>query len=162
MYAGFSMIFGGLLSLTLIFKLVRGKQPHHNHGHRYQKWPPIAAHELQFWEHVHRIDRRRWSEQANMLFSCNGPVYGPRSAPMVRWWQQWISPPHWSVLRVIDPLIERKNIRLLGALFPVDPAFMCLKLEFLCSDRGPFLAAAAMVMGGVLGLWPWCLRQCKP
>jgi hypothetical protein len=71
------MKFGGLLSLTPIFKPVGGKQPHHNHARRRQKWPPIAAHELQFWEHTRRIDRRQWSEQANMLFSCNEPVYGP-------------------------------------------------------------------------------------
>ena len=41
------MTFGSLLFLTPIFKAVGGKQPHHNYGCRRQKWPPIAAHELQ-------------------------------------------------------------------------------------------------------------------
>ncbi len=42
------MTFGGLLSLTQIFKPVGGQQPHYNHERRHQKLPPIAAHELQF------------------------------------------------------------------------------------------------------------------
>jgi hypothetical protein len=46
------MTFGSLLSLTLIFKPVGGKQLHHNHGRRRQKWLPIASRELQFWEHM--------------------------------------------------------------------------------------------------------------
>jgi hypothetical protein len=71
------MTFGGLLSLTPIFKPVGGKQLHHNHGRRHQKWPPIAAHKLQFREHMRWIDRRQWFEQANMIFSCNEPVFGP-------------------------------------------------------------------------------------
>ncbi len=62
---------------------------------------------------------------------------------------------------MIDPLIARKNIRLLGALFPADPMVMRLKLELVCGDRGPFPAVAAMVMGGVVDHWPWCLRQHK-
>jgi hypothetical protein len=62
------MTFGGLLSLTPIFKDVRGKQPHHNHGRRRQKWPPIAAHELQFWEHTRRIDGERCPKQAYIFF----------------------------------------------------------------------------------------------
>jgi hypothetical protein len=71
------MTFGGLLSLTPIFKPVGGKQPHHNHGCHSQKWFHIAVHELQFWEHTRRIDRGQWSKQASMLFSYNEPVYGP-------------------------------------------------------------------------------------
>jgi hypothetical protein len=63
------MTFGGLLSLTPIFKAVGGKQPHHNHGRRHQKWPPIAAHhELQFWEHTRRIDVEQCPEQADVFF----------------------------------------------------------------------------------------------
>jgi hypothetical protein len=56
----------------------------------------------------------------------------------------------------------KKNIRLLRALFPGNLMIMYLTLELVCGDRGPFLAAAAMVMGGVVGRWPWCLRQHKP
>jgi hypothetical protein len=56
------------------------------------------------------------------------------------------SPCHQSVLRAIDPLIARKNIRLLGALFPVNPTSMLPNLELMCGDRGPFLAAVAMVV----------------
>ena len=63
------MAFGGLLSLTLIFKPVGGKQLHHNHGRRRQKWPPIiAAHELQFREHTHRIDGEGCPKQAKKKF----------------------------------------------------------------------------------------------
>jgi hypothetical protein len=61
------MTFGSLLSLTLIFKAVEQKQPHHNHGRRRQKWPPIAAHELQFWEHTCRINREQYLEQADIF-----------------------------------------------------------------------------------------------
>jgi hypothetical protein len=62
------MAFGNLLSLTLIFKPVRGEQPHHNHGRRHQKWPPIAAHELQFWEHTRRSNGERCPKQADVFF----------------------------------------------------------------------------------------------
>ena len=70
------MTIGGLLSLTPIFKAVGGKQPHHNHGRRRQKWPPIAAHELQFWEHTRWIDGKQCPKQADIFF-CNEGVYRP-------------------------------------------------------------------------------------
>jgi hypothetical protein len=62
------MTFGGLLSLTLIFKAVGGKQRHHNHGRRRQKWHPVATHALQFWEHIRQIDREQCPEQADIYF----------------------------------------------------------------------------------------------
>ncbi len=151
------MIFGNLLSLTPIFKHVRGKQPHHNHGRRRQKWPPIAAHELKCQAHTRQITGEQCPDQAD-FFSCNKGVYCPLNAPMVRQWRQWILPHHQSILRVIDPLIARK----LGASFAVNPETMHLTLELMCSNRGPFLAVAAMVMGGVVGRWPWCLCHHKP
>ncbi len=62
------MTFGGLLSQTPILKAVGWKQLHHNHGRHRQKWPPIAAHELQFWEHTCWIKGERCPEQADIFF----------------------------------------------------------------------------------------------
>jgi hypothetical protein len=42
--------------------------------------------------------------------------------------------------------LQEKNTRLLGASFPVNPTSMLPKLELMCGNRGPFLAAAAMVV----------------
>jgi hypothetical protein len=43
--------------------------------------------------------------------------------------------------------VQEIFFRLLGASFPIDPMSMLPKLELMCSDdRGPFLAAAAMVV----------------
>jgi hypothetical protein len=60
------------------------------------------------------------------------------------------------------PHLQEKNIRLVGALFAVDPTTMRLTLELVCGNGGPFLVAVAMVMGGVVDRWPWCLRHHKP
>ncbi len=47
----------------------------------------------------------------------------------------------------LDWLIAReKHIRLLGALSPINPMRMRLKLDFICGGRGPFPGATAMVM----------------
>jgi hypothetical protein len=56
-------------------------------------------------------------------------------------------PHHRSVLRAIDRIITReKHICLLGPSSPINPTRMLPKMELMCGDRGPFLAAAAMVV----------------
>jgi hypothetical protein len=71
-----------------------------------------------------------------------------------------------SILRVIDPLIAReKYICLLGGLSPIDLLHMRGVSCLLCVARGPFPAAAAMVMEVVVGRWlmvALCLHQDKP
>jgi hypothetical protein len=57
------------------------------------------------------------------------------------------SPHHQSILRAIDWLIAReKHSHLLEPSSPIDPTHMLPKLELMCSNRGPFLAVAAMVV----------------
>jgi hypothetical protein len=101
-----------------------------------------------------------------MLFSGNERVYDPQNAPMMRQRWQSILPCHRSILRVIDPLIAReKYICLLGELSPINMTRQRGVSGLLCIARGPFLAAAAMVMEVVLGRWllvAWCLHQDKP
>jgi hypothetical protein len=100
------------------------------------------------------IDGGRCPEQANMLFSGNEPVSSPQNAPMAR---QDSSPSllhHRSILRALDWLIAgEKQIRLLGALSPINPTHMRLKLDFICSGRRPFPGATAMVVVFVVSLW---------
>jgi hypothetical protein len=61
---------------------------------------------------------------------------------------------HRSILRALDWLIaEEKQIRLLGALSPINPTHMRQKLDFICSGRGPFPGATAMVVVLVVSLW---------
>jgi hypothetical protein len=56
-------------------------------------------------------------------------------------------PYHWSILRAIDRLIAReKHIHLLGPLSPIDPTHMLPKLELMFGNRGPFLAAEAIIV----------------
>ncbi len=62
------MTFGGLLSPTPIFKPVGWQQPYHSHGRCCQKWPPIAAHELQFWDHACQIDGEWCPEREDIFF----------------------------------------------------------------------------------------------
>jgi hypothetical protein len=51
------------------------------------------------------------------------------------------------LLRALDRLIAgEKHICLLGALSPINPTHMRLKLDFICSGRGPFPGAMAMVV----------------
>ncbi len=60
---------------------------------------------------------------------------------------------HRSILRALDQLIAgEKQIRLLGALSPINPKHMCLKLDFICGGRGPFPGATAMVVVLVVSL----------
>ncbi len=72
-------------------------------------------------------------------------------------------PCHWSILRAIDPLVARENcIRLLGGLCPIDPTHRIRMIGILCGTREPSCpAAAAMVMGGVVGRW-LCLHCTNP
>jgi hypothetical protein len=63
-------------------------------------------------------------------------------------------PHHQSVLRALDRLIAgEKHILLLGALSPINPMCMHLKLDFICGSRGPFPEAMAMVVVLVVSLW---------
>jgi hypothetical protein len=63
-------------------------------------------------------------------------------------------PYHRRVLRALDRLVAgEKHICLLGALSPISPARMGLKLDFICSGRGPFPGATAMVVVLVVSLW---------
>jgi hypothetical protein len=89
-----------------------------------------------------------------MLFSGNEPVSSPQNAPMARQDSPPSSLHHQSVLRALDRLIAgEKQIRLLGALSPINPTRMRLKLDFICGGRGAFLGATAMVVVLVVSLW---------
>jgi hypothetical protein len=131
-----------------------GQQHPHHHGRRRQKLPPSATLKAKKTATMRLIDGGQCPEQANMLFSGNEPVSSPQNAPMVR---QDSSPSllhHRSILRALDRLVAReKQIRLLGALSPINPTHMCLKLDFICSSRGPFPGAMAMVVVLVVSLW---------
>jgi hypothetical protein len=82
-----------------------------------------------------------------IFFSCNERVYHPQNAPMTRRDSSPSLPHHWSILRAIDQLIAReKHIRFLEPSSPINPTCMLPKLELTCGNRGPFLAAAAMVV----------------
>jgi hypothetical protein len=72
-------------------------------------------------------------------------------------------PHHRSVLRAIDSLVARENyICLLGGSCPIDPTREIRMICILCGTREPSCpAAAAMVMGGVIGCW-LCLRCTNP
>ncbi len=72
-------------------------------------------------------------------------------------------PCHQSVLRAIDPLVAREYyIRLLGGLCPIDRTRRVSIVGILCGTREPSCpAAAAMVIGGVVGCW-LCLRCTNP
>ncbi len=156
------MTFGGLLSLTPIFKPVGGKQPHHNHGCRRQKWPPIAAHELHFGSiRIWLIGDDDLSKQICFSLAMSWSM----ALKMLRWWgndgnkSRLVIGAFW---RVIDPLIARTKYPLARGIVLVNPTSMRLTLELMCSNRSLFTTVAAMVMGDVIGRWLWCLRQCKP
>jgi hypothetical protein len=72
-------------------------------------------------------------------------------------------PRHRSILRAIDPLVERENyIRLFGGSCPIDLMRRIRMIGILCGAREPSCpAAATMVMGGVLGR-SLCLRCTNP
>ncbi len=73
------------------------------------------------------------------------------------------SPCHQSVLRAIDLLVAKeKYICLLGGSCPIDPMRRIRMIGILCGAREPSCpAAAAMVMGGVVGRW-LCLHCTNP
>ncbi len=130
-----------------------GQQHPHHHGRRRQKWPPSATLKAKKTATTRLIDGGRCPKQANMLFSGNEPVLSPQNAPMARRYSSQSSSHHWSILRALDWLIAReKQICLLGALSPINPTRMCLKLDFICGNRGPFLGATAMVVELVVSL----------
>ncbi len=141
-----------------------GQQHPHYHGRRRQKWPPSATLKAKKTATMRLIDGGRCLEQVNMLFSGNEPVSSPQNAPMARQDSSPSSQHHWSVLRALDRLIAgEKPIRLLGALSPINPTHMRLKLDFICGGRGPFPGAMAMVVMLVVSLWQawkayWLLR----
>jgi hypothetical protein len=57
------------------------------------------------------------------------------------------------LLRALDRLIAgEKHISLLGALSPINPTCMHLKLDLICSGRVPFPGAMAMVVVLVVSL----------
>jgi hypothetical protein len=129
------------------------QHPHHN-GRRRQKWPPSATLKAKKTATMRLIDGGRCPEQANMLFSGNEPVSSPQNAPMARRDSSPSSLHHRSVLRALDRLIAgEKKICLLGALSPINPMHMRLKLDFICGGRGPFPGATAMVVVLVVSLW---------
>jgi hypothetical protein len=128
-----------------------GQQHPHHHGRRRQKWPPSAILKA---KKTATIDGGRCPEQANMLFSGNEPVSSPQNAKMARQDSSPSSLHHRSVLRALDWLIAgEKQICLLGALSPINPTHMRLKLDFICGSRGPFPGATAMVVVLVVSLW---------
>ncbi len=89
-----------------------------------------------------------------MLFSGNELVSSPQNAPMARQDSSSSSLHHRSVLRALDRLIAgEKQICSLGALSPINPMHMRLKLDFICGGRGPFPGATAMVVVLVVSLW---------
>ncbi len=131
-----------------------GQQHPHHHGCRRQKWPPSATLKAEKTATTRLIDGGRCPEQENMLFSGNEPVSSPQNAPMARRDSSPSSLHHRSVLRALDRLIAgEKQIRLLGALTPINPTHMRLKLDFICGGRGPFLGATVMVVVLVVSLW---------
>ncbi len=73
-------------------------------------------------------------------------------------------PCHQSILRALEQLIPgEKHICLLGASSPIDQTHCSGIFGLLGGTRGPFLAAAAMVMWVLLavGRWPlvaWCFH----
>jgi hypothetical protein len=100
------------------------------------------------------IDGGRCPKQVNMLFSGNEPVSSPQNASMARQDSSPSSLHHQSILRALDQLIAgEKQICLLGALSPINPTHMRLKLDFICGGRGPFPGAMAMVVVLVVSLW---------
>ncbi len=131
-----------------------GQQHPHHHGRRRQKWPPSTTLKAKKTATMRLIDGGRCPEQANMLFSSNEPVSSPQTTPMAR---QDSSPSllhHRSILRALERLIARKkHICSLGALSPINPTHMRLKLDFICGGRGPFRGATAMVVVLVVSLW---------
>jgi hypothetical protein len=82
-----------------------------------------------------------------MLFSGHEPVESPQNAPMARQDSSPSSPHQRSILRALDWLIAgEKHIRLLGALSPINPTHMRLKLNLICGGGGAFPGATAMVV----------------
>jgi hypothetical protein len=144
--------------------MANGQQHPHRHGCRRRKWPPSATLKAKKNAMMRLIDGGRCPEQANMLFSGNEPVSSPQNAPMARRDSSPSLLHHRSVLRALDQLIAgEKQIRLLGALSPINPMHMRLKLDFICGGRGPFPGATAMVVLLVVSLWQawkayWLLR----
>jgi hypothetical protein len=143
---------------------VNGQQHPHHHGRRRQKCPPSATWKAKNPAMTRLIDEGRCPEQANMLFSGHEPFWSPQNTSMAR---QDSSPSllhHWSILRALDQLIAgEKHICLLGALSPINPMCMRLKLDLICGSRGPFLGVTAMVVVLVVSLrqaWKanWLLR----
>jgi hypothetical protein len=131
-----------------------GQQHPHHHGRRHQKWPPSATLKAKKNATTRLIDGGRCPKQANMLFSGNELVSSPRNAPMARRDSSPSLLHHRSVLRALDRLIAgEKQICLLGALSPINPTHMGLKLDFICGGRGPFPGANAMVVVLVVSLW---------
>ena len=134
--------------------MANGQQHPHHHGRRRQIRPPSATLKAKKTATTRLIDGGRCPEQANMLFSSNEPVSSPQIAPMARRDSSPSSPHHRSILRALDRLIAgEKQIRLVGALSPINPTRMRLKLDFICSGRGPFPGAMAMVVVLVVSLW---------
>jgi hypothetical protein len=134
--------------------MANGKQHPHHHGRRRQKWPPSATLKAKKTATTHLIDGGQCPEQANMLFSGNEPVSSPQNAPMARRDSSPSSLHHRSILGALDQLIAgEKQICLLGALSPINPTHMRLKLDFICGGRGPFPGATAMVVVLVVSLW---------
>jgi hypothetical protein len=134
--------------------MANGQQHPHHHGRRHQKWPPSATLKAKKTTTTRLIDGGRCPKQANLLFSGNEPVSSPQNALMARQDSSPSSLHHWSILRALDRLIARgKQIRLLGALSPINPAHICLKLDFICGGRGQFLGATAMVVVLIVSLW---------
>ncbi len=131
-----------------------GKQHPHHHGHHRQKWPPSATLKAKKTATTRLIDGGQCPEQANMLFSGSELVSSPQNAPMARRDSSPSSLHHRSILRALDRLIAgEKQICLLGALSPINPKHMHLKLDFMCCGRGPFPGATAMVVVLVVSLW---------
>ncbi len=134
--------------------MANGQQHTHHHSRRRQKWPPSTTLKAKKNAMTHLIDGGRCPEQANMLFSGNEPVSSPQNTLMARQDSSPSSLHHRSFLRALDRHIAgEKQIRLLGALSPINPMHMRLKLDFICGGRGPFPGATAMVVVLVVSLW---------
>ncbi len=131
-----------------------GQQHPHHHGRRRQKWPPSATLKAKKITTTRLINGGQCPEQANMLFSGNELVSSPQNAPMARRDSSPSLLHHRSVLRALDWLIAgEKQICLLGALSPINPTHMRLKLDFICGGRGPLPGVTAMVVVLVVSLW---------
>ncbi len=143
--------YGGV---SMLSKPAGGKQP------TPQPWqlPPEMAPYHRIWSPILGAYTSDWlgtmprASEFAFLRQWAGLKPLKRSGVVWRWWW-WILPRHQSVLRALDRLIAgEKHIRLLGASSPINQTCRSGIFGLLGGARGPFLAAAAVVMWVLLAV----------